>query len=244
MFNWLSDRLGHLRQLARQHPLVTVLGLAGLAYSLFSDWRDDWATHDQQEKLRMVNFLPHLASGWWAAIAMAFVCAWLFEASFSRQRSNIRIVYPPENMRWAPMFGSETKILRAAALVRVRNDSATTLQDCRVRIRLQGDGEADEFEYPVAGPFNLLPDDHADVAILKVELSTVEKEMIVPLDYTALGLGGARAMHTHPVKRGNYKVTVEALASGSRIARKKMSLSYRGTKWSLDKIVAPGSAES
>ncbi|HEX3918443.1 MAG TPA: hypothetical protein VHW60_13995 [Caulobacteraceae bacterium] len=236
MLDALAGRGRHLRTLIEEHPWGAAVGLLGLVYASFNAWRDDFATPTQQAAVRAVNFLPHLSLAWWTAIAFAISTTWLFEASFKRQRPGLHILKVRDaSERWIAMFGDTSKILKAGAVIRIKNATDHRMEYCRVQLRIDGGVKPllpSYGRFRVTGDFALVPDDVIEIVILKQELSTVARAMTIPT--VPIFAPGMYFPHDHILSPGNYTVTVEVLAADSRMATRQFKLTYDGKRWFLD----------
>jgi hypothetical protein len=87
MVDWLKSRFKHVAALVRQKALSRWLALFTFLHTVFSLWREDFASTAQQEKLRAVTFLPDWPLSWWIAIFLGVLVIWMFEASHRMHRS-------------------------------------------------------------------------------------------------------------------------------------------------------------
>jgi len=235
----LLARIGHFRELVRGHPWGSVVGVALLAYTAFGAWRDDFATPQQQEALRAVNFLPHLSLAWWIVIALVVALIWMFEASFYRQRSGLEIIMN-KNEVWGAMFGSQTKTLRLGAFVQIKNKTDKRLEYCRVQLRFLKGPKAHlpSFAvFPVNDPFPLLPDEGSEVAVLKYEFTGDGSKMFVPAHQARSGTA-IYFPHEQTLEPGNYRIRIEALCGSTRMATEDISLTHDGKRWFFQGVPA------
>jgi hypothetical protein len=229
--DWLRDRVDFFRGLAKQKTYSLWGAVFAFAYGWFSFWRDNWATHEQQEKFRGVNFLPHWPVSWWIAIVLGFTVVWVFEAAYRLQKPGMDIVLFP--YRGGVEITNPDGDVRALIEVGLRNGSASELLNCQLVIRWEVKGSPSAFHF-ITAPFSLRRDEMQYHLLLGFKLDTTKPFGEIPLYDEVNGKWRKRSGGMLLEANRSHHFTIEALATGSAIRRKKLTLSHEIGYWVIN----------
>jgi hypothetical protein len=163
----IKYRATYITTLWKHRVFSSLFVLFSFLYTLFSFWRDELATVEQQE-WRPIKMLPHWPISWWIAITLGAIIIWLFEASFregqklhrrideleQNEASPLEILFDPNNTlgRFWSIETPECKygpqsIPNWEYRVEIKNNSSKTIRNVSLESEFIGQIPEGPFEH-------------------------------------------------------------------------------------------------
>ena len=229
MGRWFLDRALFFKVLAQQSVFSRVVAGASLPIGVASLWRDELADAVQQEKFRIVNFLPDLPLSWWIVIWLTLALVWVFEAAFRLQRPGMALVFK-DDIR--SVHSGDGPMLYAIG-IGLHNGTSHRLNNCRLQLHIFGHNHLNPpswVRHTICAPFSLSPDDTHYIDIFKYEFDTPQAYLQV-VNFVRKGDLWEQGDGHMVLRPGSYDIVVEALSDDSRIARLKLKVENRNDRW-------------
>jgi hypothetical protein len=168
-----------------------------ILYTIFTIWRDEFASPEQQEHWRAIKMLPHWPISWWIAISLGAIIIWLFESSFRLAGGvpPLEIIFDPNNpsMLFWSMESPEYENGKPKSMpyweyrVEIKNNSTKTLRNVSLTTAFIGPMP----QRPADQPFDKIKKPSCDikpwcselVPVIRWPIPEIQPGMLIGEDY-------------------------------------------------------------
>ncbi|MFL5239738.1 MAG: hypothetical protein ACJ8EL_19515 [Rhizomicrobium sp.] len=240
---FVKARFSHVRALLREHVWERWAGLGWLLYGFFVAFRDEIPNPGDKERWRIIAMIPHLSLAWWVAVALAILTAWIFEASFKRQRRSdeafLALKKKYDALQEGPTvsFDPSYKIIEyGSSLFRVRisNNSHQFIENCQVFVaplEMNGEEYPDDARVAVSDKFPLRRGDGHFASFVHFNEGANENAAFLP-NYEFKD-GWRETFPPHALRPAAYKLRVTAYSDNAAAGHLDLLLTHDGNEWGI-----------